>query len=95
MHALIESHRAEIRALAERHGLRDVRIIFGSMARGDADDASDVDLLVTLPPERTGLALGALLMDVQDLLGRRVQVVTPHSLHPALRDRVLEEARML
>lgn len=37
MHALIESHRAEIRALAERHGLRDVRI-FGSMARGDADD---------------------------------------------------------
>ena len=94
MHTLIESHRAEIRALAERHGLRDVRI-FGSMARGDADDASDVDLLVTLPPERTGLALGALLVDVQDLLGRRVQVVTPHSLHPALRDRVLEEARML
>ena len=94
MHTLIESHRAEIRALAERHGLRDVRI-FGSMARGDADDASDVDLLVTLPPERTGLALGALLMDVQDLLGRRVQVVTPHSLHPALRERVLGEARML
>lgn len=94
MHALIESHRGEIRALAERHGLRDVRV-FGSMARGDADDASDVDLLVTLPPERTGLALGALLMDVQDLLCRRVQVVTDHSLHPALRDRVLEEARML
>ena len=94
MHALIESYRAEIRALAERHGLRDVRI-FGSMDRGDAEDTSDVDLLVTLPPGRTGLALGALLMEVQDLLGRRVQVVTPHSLHPALRDRVLEEARML
>ncbi|MXX62360.1 MAG: nucleotidyltransferase family protein [Holophagales bacterium] len=94
MHALIKSHRTEIRALAERHGLRDVRI-FGSMARGDADDASDVDLLVTLPPGRTGLALGALLMDVQALLGRRVHVVTDHSLHPGLRDRVLEEARML
>lgn len=94
MHALIESHRAEIRAFAERHGLRDVRV-FGSMARGDADYASDVDLLVTLPPGRTGLALGALLMDVQDLLGRRVHVVTDHSLHPGLRDRVLEEARML
>ena len=94
MHALIESHRTEIRGLAERHGLRDVRI-FGSMARGDADEASDVDLLVTLPAECSGLALGALLMDVQDLLDRRVQVVTERSLHPALRDRVLEEARML
>ena len=94
MHALIESHRTEIRALAKRHGLRDVRI-FGSMARGDADEASDVDLLVTLPSGLTGLALGALLMDVQDLLDRRVHVVTDHGLHPRLRDRVLEEARML
>lgn len=94
MHALIESHRAEIRSLAERHGLRDVRI-FGSMARGDADEASDVDLLVTLPPGRTGLALGALLMDVQDLLGRRVEVVTERSLHPAHREQVLEEAQPL
>ena len=55
------------------------------MARGDADDASDVDLLVSLPPDKTGLALGALLMDVQDLLQRRVDVVTDKSLHPALR----------
>lgn len=94
MHALIESHRAEIRALAERHGLGDARI-FGSMARGDAYHASDVDLLVTLPPGHTGLALGALLMDVQDLLNRRVHVVTDNSLHPVLRDRVLEEARVL
>ena len=94
MHALIEFHRGEIRALAERHGLRDVRV-FGSMARGDADDASDVDLLVTLPPGRTGLALGALLMDVQDLLDRRVQVVTERGLHAALREQVLEEAQFL
>ena len=65
------------------------------MARGDADEASDVDLLVTLPPRRTGLALGALLMDVQDLLDRRVQVVTERSLHPALREQVLEEAEIL
>lgn len=94
MHALIESNREEIRVLAERHGLRDVRV-FGSMARGDAEDTSAVDLLVTLPPGRTGLALGALLMEVQDLLGRRVHVVTERSLHPALRERVLGEARML
>lgn len=91
MHPLIEKHRTEILALAERHGVRDVRI-FGSMARGDANDASDVDLLVSLSPGRTGLALGGLLMDVQKLLRRRVDVVTERGLHPALRDRVLKEA---
>ena len=94
MHVLIESHRAEIRALAERHGFRDVRV-FGSMVRGDVDERSDVDLLVTLPPGKTGLALGALLMDVQELLGRRVDVVTERCLHPAFRDRVLKEAQAL
>ena len=94
MHPLIENHRAEIVALAERHGVRHVRV-FGSMARGDADDASDVDLLVSLPPGKTGLALGALLMDVQDLLDRRVEVVTENSLHPEIRGRVLEEAQTL
>ena len=96
MHDLIESRRAEIRALAERHGFREVRV-FGSMARGDADtkELSDVDLLVTLPAGRTGLALGALLMDVQELLGRRVDVVTEASLHPAFREQVLREAQIL
>ena len=94
MHPLIEEHRAEILALAERHGVQNVRV-FGSMARGDANDASDVDLLVSLPPERSGLALGALLMDVQKLLNRRVDVLTEPGLHPMLRDRVLREARPL
>ena len=94
MHPLIENNRAEILALAERHGVRDVRV-FGSMVRGDTDDASDVDLLVSLPPDKTGLALGGLLMDVQDLLQRRVDVVTEGGLHPALRDRVLREAQPL
>ena len=75
MHPLIENNRAEILALAERHGVRDVRV-FGSMVRGEADDTSDVDLLVSLPRDKTGLALGGLLMDVQDLLQRRVDVVT-------------------
>ena len=91
MHPLIENNRSEILALAERHGVRNVRV-FGSMARGDADDTSDVDLLVSLPPDKTGLALGALMMDVQDLLQRRVEVVTERGLHPELRDRVLKEA---
>ena len=94
MHPLIEAHRSEIRALAEHRGIRDIRV-FGSMARGDADETSDVDLLVTLPSGRTGLALGGLLMDVQDLLQRRVEVVTERGLHPALRERILREAEPL
>ena len=94
MHALIESHRSEIRALAERHGFDDVRV-FGSMARGNMHERSDIDLLVTLPADKTGLALGALLMDVQDLPGRRVDVVTENCLHPAFRNRVLNEAQIL
>ena len=94
MHPLIEAHRAGILTLAERHGVRNVRV-FGSMARGDADDASDIDLLVSLAPDKTGLALGALLMDVQSLLGRRVEVLTESGLHPAIRDRVLKEAQPL
>ena len=94
MHPLIKSHRAEIRSLANRYGIQNVRV-FGSMARGDADESSDVDLLVRLPPGRSGLALGGLLMDVQDLLQRRVDVVTERGLHPDLRERVLKEAELL
>ncbi len=94
MHPLIESNRVELRAIAQGHGLKRLRV-FGSMARGDADERSDVDLLVDLPKGRSGLALGALLMDAQDLLGRQVEVLTEPSLHPALRQRVLNEARLL
>ena len=94
MHPLIENHRAEILALAQRRGVRHVRV-FGSMVRGDADDASDVDLLVSLPPDKTGLALGALLMDVQGPMDRRVEVVTEGGVHPKIRDRVLKEAQTL
>ena len=94
MHSLIERHRAEILSLAERHGIENVRV-FGSMARDDAHDASDVDLLVTLPKGVSGLELGGLLMDIQDLLQRRVDVVTERGLHPMLRENILKEAQPL
>lgn len=94
MHPLIERHRARIRDLAARYGIDDVRV-FGSMARDDADPDSDIDLLVTLPPGRSGLALGGLLMDVQELTQRKVDVVTAAGLHPAVRERVIREAHRL
>jgi len=91
MHALIETHRAELLALARRRGVTGVRV-FGSMSRSDGNNNSDVDLLVTLAPGASALALGGLLLDAQELLGRRVDVVTEASLHPALRERVVASA---
>lgn len=88
---LVETHRREIIALAEKHGLREVRV-FGSMARGDANDASDVDLLVTRTPKTSGLAIFGLETDVGKLLGRPVDVLTEGCLHDSFRDRVLREA---
>ncbi len=91
VHALIETHRAELLSLARRRGVTGVRV-FGSMSRDDASDKSDVDLLVTLAPGTSALALGGLVLDAQELLGRRVDVVTEASLHPALRERVVASA---
>ena len=91
MDPLIKTHRVELLALAHRRGVTCVRV-FGSMSRGDANDPSDVDLLVTLAPGTSALALGGLLLDAQELLGRRVDVVTEAGLHPALRDRVIAAA---
>lgn len=91
MHPLIETHRAELLALASRRGVTAVRV-FGSMSRGDDTDSSDVDLLVTLASGTSALALGGLLLDAQELLGRRVDIVTEASLHPAIRERVLADA---
>jgi uncharacterized protein len=91
VHELIETHRAELLALARRRGVTGVRV-FGSMSRSDGNNNSDVDLLVTLAPGVSALALGGLLLDAQELLGRSVDVVTEASLHPALRERVVASA---
>jgi len=91
MHPLIETHRAELLSLARLRGVASVKV-FGSMRRDDAAEGSDVDLLVTLSKGTSALALGGLLLDAQELLGRRVDVVTEASLHPALRERVLADA---
>ena len=91
MDKLIEGKREAILRLAREHGVTRVRI-FESMARGDARAESDVDLLVDLDEGRTLLDLGALLMDLQDLLHRRVEVLTEGALHPRIKERVLREA---
>lgn len=66
--------------------------MFGSVARGDARDDSDIDLLVDMEPGRTLLDLVALSRELEERLGRRVDVVTKGGLSPHLRDRILAEA---
>ena len=91
MHPLIEKNRQEILSLARVNGVTKVRV-FGSMARGDVSSTSDVDLLVEIGEGRSGLALGGFLMDVSELLHRKVDVVTEKSLHPKIQRQVLSEA---
>lgn len=87
----LRARRDEILRVATRRGARHVRI-FGSVARGDADERSDIDFLVDLEQGRSLLDLGGLLMDLQALLGRPVDIVTERGLKARIRDRVLEEA---
>lgn len=87
----IARRRGEILELARRHGAHNVRV-FGSVARGEADAASDVDFLVDLEPGRSLLDLGGLVMDLADLLHRPVDVVTTRGLRARMHQRVLNEA---
>ena len=91
MDSIVREHRAEILAIAARHGARSIRL-FGSLARGEARPDSDIDLLVELEPGRSLLDLVAIKQDLEDVLGRPVDVLTERSLSPYLRDRVLESA---
>ena len=91
MHPLIEEHCRAIVELAEKHGLSNVRV-FGSMARGEATQDSDVDLLVTAKPKTTLVGLSGLALDVEELLNREVDVVTDDEIYHLLRDRILGEA---
>ncbi|HVC21705.1 MAG TPA: nucleotidyltransferase family protein [Vicinamibacterales bacterium] len=90
----LQSKRQEILDVAAKHGARNVRL-FGSTARGEARPDSDIDLLVEMDADRSLLDLVGLGQDLEALLARKVDVLTDASLHPALRDRILAEARPL
>ncbi len=65
--------------------------IFGSVARGEENDASDIDFLVHIEPE-AGFSIGGLYWRLEELLGCPVDVVSDNSLHPVIRDKILQEA---
>ncbi len=91
MHPTIQHNRDDILRLARKHGARNVRL-FGSAARGEDRAESDLDLLVDMEEGRSLVDHVALKQDLEDLLGREIDVVTERSLHPRLRERVLREA---
>jgi len=88
---LLKEKREAVIALAAKHGARRPRV-FGSVARGEAGAESDVDLLVTMEEGRSLLDLSALVLDLQDLLGVKVDVVSEDGLYWLLRRRILKEA---
>ena len=88
---LRQTRKSQILTLAEAYGAHNVRV-FGSLARGDSGENSDVDLLVDLDPDRSLMDLGGLLMGLQELLGRSVDVATEKMLRPHVRERALAEA---
>ena len=91
---LLQSKREEILRVAAQHGASNVRV-FGSVARGEAGEDSDIDFLVDMDVERTLMDRGLLLLELRELLGRPVDVVTEKSLYWLLRPQVLKEAKPL
>lgn len=87
-------NREQILEIAARHGAYNVRV-FGSLARGEAKQDSDLDLLVDVGPNRSPWFPAGMIADLEELLGGKVDVVTHDSLHWFIRDQILREAKPL
>jgi uncharacterized protein len=94
LESLLKERRMAILDAAQRHAARNVRI-FGSVARGDFDEKSDLDFLVEMEPGRSLLDHASLLLDLEQLLGCKVDVVSEKGIKARMRERVLREARPL
>ena len=88
---VLRNRRADVLAIARKHGVTSIRV-FGSVVRGDDSADSDVDLLVTIGLEVSSWFPAGLILDLENLLGRRVDIVTESGVNPHIRDEVLAEA---
>ncbi len=88
---LLQDRKEDIQRIAAKHGAYNVRV-FGSVARGEAGPESDIDLLIERGATTSSWFPAGLVLDLEELLGRRVEVVTEKALNPYLRDHVLREA---
>ncbi len=88
---LVQIKREEILRIAAQHGATRIRV-FGSIARGEARPDSDVDLLVRMERGRSLFDLVGLWQDLEELLGRKVDVISEGGMSPYIRERILSEA---
>jgi uncharacterized protein len=88
---LLQNKREDIRRIAAKHGAYNLRV-FGSVARGEAGPDSDIDLLIERGPITSSWFPAGLVLELEEILGRRIEIVTEKALTPYLRDRVLSEA---
>lgn len=88
----LASHRQAIRQMVESHRARNARV-FGSVVRGEDSEGSDLDILIDPMPETTLFDLGGLQVELEELLGIHVDVLTPGDLPAKFRERVLAEAQ--
>ena len=91
VHELLKRNRDDILQIASKHGVTDIRI-FGSAARGESKEDSDIDFLIEVNGPTTPWFPGSLVADLEKLLGRRVDVVEPEAIRKPLRERILREA---
>ena len=87
----LKEKRQQILSVAAKHGASNIRV-FGSVARGQAGPSSDVDLLVDMRADHSLLDRVSLILDLEEVLGQKVDVATERVLRPELRARVLREA---
>jgi len=88
---VLRQKREDIQRIATKHGVTNIRV-FGSVARDQARQDSDIDLLIDVGPTISSWFPAGLILDLENLLGCRVEVVTEKGLNPQLRERVLREA---
>ena len=88
---ILQAKREDVLEVAHRHGVTSIRV-FGSVARGDESAESDIDLLITTGPKVSPWFPAGLILDLEQLLGRHIDIVTESGLNPLLRDQVLSEA---
>lgn len=91
---ILNRHRNEILKIAAKHGAYNIRL-FGSLARGEATDESDIDLLVSMKKGRTYFDLVGLWQELEEFLGCKVDVLTDGAVNPYLKKQILAEARPL
>ena len=91
---LLHEKRAEIEQIAARHGVVRLRV-FGSVARGEATAESDLDFIVEIGGVTSAWFPAGLILDLEALLGRRVEIVTERALRPELHESGLHDARLL